>query len=535
MKRFLIAAIAGFGLVACGGTPTGTPGFTVLLAPNTATIIQGKSVSTTVNVVRTDGFNDAINVTVSAQTGLSAQALTIAAGSSSGTLTLNSTALLTQTSSPLSLTVTGKGGSLPDQTAVLSLTVRGAPGAADTTFGSNGVLRNGVLLDYSKARLLPDGKLVAVGINGTGKVQVNRFNADGSADTSFGTAGASEINFLNNNSKLCLQPDGKIIVGSPIFNFSGAGSFDIGLTRLNSNGSLDTGFGTAGKQLLDFGGDDSSPGQIVFANNKILVAGRALIVAGVVANDFALARFNLDGSPDTSFDTDGKLVLNMGGNDFADAVAVQPDGKIVLAGISDSGISPNVDLLFSSTRVNDDGTLDITYGDFGKQERKVSLRNASFSGGYELKSLTILNDGRIVLSGNASDPVSSTQKFVVLRLLPSGLPDTTFADAGLLVVGEGRAGDFGGYTLIQADAQMLIVGDSRGVYTATGTQVYMVRLNPNGTLDASFGNGGKSYVTANTQGVFDTRLLADGKIEVLSRGYDATQTKYFWYITRYWP
>jgi uncharacterized delta-60 repeat protein len=529
MKRFLIAAFIGLGLVACGGgtTPPATPGFTISLAPATATVIPGKSINTIVNAVRAGGFNDAINVTLAAQTGINAASLTIPAGGSSGALTLETTALLPQTSSPLAVTLTGKGAALPDQTTVLSLTVRGASGAADTTLGNNGLISTSFDSSSRAARFQADGKLISVSVTIDKTMQVNRFNANGSPDTGFGTAGSTVIDFgltYGSTAKIAFQPDGKIVVGAAV---GAAATRDIGLARLNANGTIDNSFDMDGIQILDFGGLDTSPAQMVASNTKILVAGSNS------TNDFALARFNSNGALDTSFDTDGKLILDLGGIDTARAAAVQSDGKIVVAGRSVTGISPNLEVYFAIARVNDNGTLDNTFDADGKTTVYMTYQDGVFFGSADLTDLVITSDGKIVMAGDSTDSIIRTQKFAVVRLLSTGQPDSSFAGSGKVLVG-GPSGDYDARVLFLPDGRIMLVGSSYGVYAA-GYQVYLVRVNTNGSLDTTFGDGGRSYIPASFNGIFDAALLADGKIQVLASGFDNVTSKYNLNITRYWP
>jgi uncharacterized delta-60 repeat protein len=529
MKRFLMAAFASLGLVACG-VSSGTPGFTMTLASPTVTIAQGQVATTTVNVVRSGGFNDPISVVTSNQAGLIAQGLVIPAGTSSGVLTLNASPTLAQTTSdPLSLTVTAKGGTLPDQTAALSVSVRGASGGTDTTFGSTGGI-SGTLdasVNLVSGRIQSDGKLVALMRNSGGKMQISRFKPDGSSDMDFGTAGSAIVDFgvpYNYSGKLAFSPDGKIIAIGII---GSSPNTDIGLVRLNTNGQLDNSFDTDGKQVLDFGADDNAS-QIIVAGDKLLVLGVA------VAGDLAVARFKTDGTLDTGFDTDGKLTIDLGGTDAPGAIAVQTDGKILVAGRSRTGVSPDITNAFAVARVTDSGQLDTSFDTDGKQAIPVTVSSATFSGNANLTALNVLAGGKILLVGDATDPSSKTQKYTAVQLLANGQSDASFGTAGQVLVG-GPNGDYGARTLILPDGRIMLVGNSGGVYS-NGYQLYLVRLTAVGALDTTFGTGGRSYIYPwFSFDVFDTSLLSDGKILVLSYGYDNSISKYKLFLNRYWP
>jgi uncharacterized delta-60 repeat protein len=530
MKRFLMAAFASLGLVACGGS-SGTPGFTMTLASGTTTIAQGQNATTTVNVVRSGGFNDPISVITSNQAGLIAQGLIIPAGASSGVLTLNASPSLAQTtSSPLSLTVTAKAGTLPDQTAALSVSVRGASGGADTTFGSNGVVSGALDAGSSPqtGRIQADGKLVILAQVTGGKMQISRFKSDGSPDTGFGAAGSTIVDFgvpFNGNGKLTFQPDGKIIAAGLI---GSSPTRDIGLVRLNTDGQPDTGFDTDGKQILDFGGNDVRPRQIVVVGDKLLV------LSNSVTNDLTVARFKSDGSLDADFDTDGKLIVDLGGIDVPGAMAVQSDGKILIAGVSSTGVSPDIAHAFAVARVTDAGQPDTSFDTDGKQAIPVTVSSAAYYASANLTDLSVLSDGKIVLVGDATDLTSKTQKYAAVQLLANGQANSGFGTAGVVLVG-GPNGDYGARTLIAPDGRIILVGNSGGVYS-NGYQLYLVRLTAAGALDTTFGTGGRSYIYPwFAYDVLDTTLLSDGKILVLSYGYDNPTSKYTLSLTRYWP
>jgi len=219
--------------------------------------------------------------------------------------------------------------------------------------------------------LQPDGKMLVAGysdaiVDGDGVNDNNfallRYNADTTLDTGFGEAGTgivlTDFGFLTND--LCfsvaLQPDGKIVVAGHTFNGVSA---DFAVVRYNTDGSLDTSFGIDGKFAVDFGGDADEFGQSLTLqpDGKILVAGFSFNANGGIY-DFAMARYTADGSLDTSFNGTGVLVTDIGGgtDDEGRSVTVQPDGKIVVAGYSVSG-SPD----FAMVRYNIDGSLDNTF------------------------------------------------------------------------------------------------------------------------------------------------------------------------------
>ncbi|MEO7539804.1 MAG: delta-60 repeat domain-containing protein [Pyrinomonadaceae bacterium] len=264
-----------------------------------------------------------------------------------------------------------------------------ADGSLDTSFDADGKVTTNISIDYPyhdsahAVAIQSDGKIVAAGAsNASGdRFALVRYNTDGSLDNSFGTGGkvitVSEYGTIND---IAIQTDGKIVV---------AAVYDFTIARYNSNGSLDASFGTGGIVRTDF----ATMGQAAYAvdvqtDGKIVAAGNAgLCNEDDCSLDFAVARYNSDGSLDTSFDLDGKLTTTFGAPaESANAVVVQADGKIVAAG--GAGM---VGGGFAVARYNGDGSLDTTFDGDGK----VTIGNDyDFASGVALQP-----DGRIVASG----------------------------------------------------------------------------------------------------------------------------------------
>jgi uncharacterized delta-60 repeat protein len=221
------------------------------------------------------------------------------------------------------------------------LNAQAAPGDLDVRFGTNGKVVTPVSSsdDIPNAIVLqPDGKIIVAGASSNGVdhgFALARYNTDGSLDTSFNSTGKVITPIGSETSgaqAIALQPNGKIVVAG--YSHNGM-NFDFALARYNINGTLDTSFGSAGKVVTPIGSDnDAAYAVAIQVDGKIVVAGYSF----ATTFDFALARYNTNGSLDTSFNSTGKVVTPVGSNtDKAHGVAIQGDGKIVAAGYSNSG------------------------------------------------------------------------------------------------------------------------------------------------------------------------------------------------------
>jgi uncharacterized delta-60 repeat protein len=224
-------------------------------------------------------------------------------------------------------------------------------GSLDTTFDGDGIVHDDVSGGNDLIRgmtIQDDGKIVAVG-EGDGDMLWVRYNADGSRDTTFGVNG---IVTLNGNwvTNVAIQSDGKIV--SSGFRMS---SFTV--IRLNSNGSFDTSFDSDGIVVTDFGGSalEIAYGINIQTDGKIIAVGSSY-QSSASSYDMAIARYNSDGSLDTNFNVDGKIILNMGGVDEAMDVLIKPAGEIAVVGYGPSVIV--VQLL-------SDGSLDTDFANLG--------------------------------------------------------------------------------------------------------------------------------------------------------------------------
>ena len=247
---------------------------------------------------------------------------------------------------------------------------------------------------------------------------------------------------------------------------------------LAASGDLDITFSGDGLVTTNFG---SAPGRAeivrgitVQADGKIVVVGESL----GTNFDFALARYNPNGSLDTTFSGDGRVITNFGGDDVAFDVVVQSDGKIIAVG-EKCGIDGRCDLALA--RYNTNGTLDTTFSTDGKVVKDV---NGSSNGGV---AVAMQPDGKIVVAGYASR--TGTTDFAIYRYNTNGTLDTTFSGDGVSVgfFGVGRT-DFARELVLQSDGKIIVVGWSAN---ESGNDWAIVRLNANGTADTTFSGDGR--------------------------------------------
>jgi uncharacterized delta-60 repeat protein len=401
--------------------------------------------------------------------------------------------------------------------SVVPLEDRTTPAAGDLDLSLNGTGKQVVPFDLgggnsdlaTAVAVQADGKIVLVGSadRAAGNVDfaVTRLNRDGSLDATFGTGGKQTIGFdlggtnQDRASAVAIQADGKIVVAGSVQRGATA-DFDFGVARLNPDGSLDAAFDADGKQTVgfDLGGasnrNDTASGVAVQADGKIVVAG-SVQQNGTGNDDFAAARLNADGSLDATFGTGGKqtVAFDLGGpnTDDASAIAVQADGKIVLAGSASRNFTNNFD--FAVARLNANGSLDAAFGTGGKQ-------TVAFDQGVQnldqASAVAVQADGKILVAGFASQAVIGDLDFGVARLNPDGSLDTAFDADGKQTVAFNLGGineDRASAVAVQADGKVVVGGSvQRG--GAAGFDFGVARLNPDGGLDATFNGIGKQTV-----------------------------------------
>ncbi|MCH9674709.1 MAG: DUF4347 domain-containing protein, partial [Gammaproteobacteria bacterium] len=346
--------------------------------------------------------------------------------------------------------------------------------------------------DGENVLVQPDGKVVVAGYTlhgGQYVFGVTRYTADGALDPSFGGDGTVTVAVGDGNVfgvGVALQADGKIVLTSDV---RVGGVWQIGVVRLDANGVLDTTFG---------GGDgivETPIGASAGSNAVIVQPDGKLLVAGTSTSGFALVRYNADGSLDTSFSGDGVADPSFSG--YANAVALQSDGKIVVTGNG-----------FEVARYNADGTLDTGFGG-----GDCILTVASGAGNIVSNEVLVQPDGRIVLVGITSQHTSA-QVISLARLNTDGSMDTSFGVGGTVLTDASNGRDYAFGATQQADGKIVVTG-----YATEDSQqkIAVLRYNVDGTLDSGFGGGDGLFTLDTGSGSnwgSDVAVLPDGRIVV---------------------
>lgn len=382
-------------------------------------------------------------------------------------------------------------------------------GELDPTFGAGGFAITQDLQGGTNIAIMPDDRIVMVG--GYSQFNIIRLMPDGTLDPTFGAAGVASVDFGLQNDypyDVAVQPDGKIVVIGVIDGPSSTNDQAVGVTRLNADGTLDNTFNGTGKLVFDFEDTINHPNAVALQDDgKILIAG---YTGASATADFAVARLNPDGSFDTTFDTDGKVRINVQGDDRARAMAIAPDGKIIVGGMSyPVGVN---NCGFAAIRLLTDGSLDNTFSTDGRALAKIG------SGNDSVFDLAVQPDGKVILVADSS---LSSQDIGVVRFDAAGNLDTTFSGDGKFSTfyGPTNSTDYINAVTLQPDGKILVAGS---YFTTPERNLGLIRLTANGELDTTFSDDGKAnYVVPGDNGVsvYDMDLQSTGQI--LVSGYAA--------------
>lgn len=377
-----------------------------------------------------------------------------------------------------------------------------ADGDPDTSFGAGGAVNEE--LPYSghfSSVVQPDGKILTAGHalqKGTFPLALIRYNSNGSPDSSFGTGGKILVGLPNAAITIpiiVLKPDGKFIVVAKWD--PDAGQVKIILLGFNSDGTTDTSYGTGGRTITSFPSDNNASDAHLLPDGKLLVSGSWEGAA------YCLARFNANGTLDTTFGTNGNTVTLLNGTGLTSSLAVQTDGKILMNGyFSTSFTVPFNYILF---RYNANGTLDTSFDGDG-------YAITDFNTGYDYGFTLLLQpDGKIISAGHAT--TGGVGGFGMIRYNTDGSLDGTFGTDGKAVTtfagGTPQAAEYP--AVLMANGKIVIARYRNRESPNFGTEVEIARFNSNGSSDTTFGISGRVNYPAMTQ-VRDLDLQPDGKL-----------------------
>jgi uncharacterized delta-60 repeat protein len=434
--------------------------------------------------------------------------------------------------------------------AKVHVTPQQVAGSLDTSFGTAGTVTTafaGPSLAQAVAQQ-SDGRLVVVGhsvttigtLAFTGSV-ISRYNTDGSLDTTFGTNGQVSIptpDFLA--LAIAIQPvDGRIVLGGSSLEAL-TGASDYKLVRLNTDGSVDMTFGTAGLVDTSFSGANVS---VVFSlaiqsDGAIVAAGTSATSGSATIAAFSAARYTSAGVLDTTFNTNGQVVISLP-TSIATSVAIQADGKILLGGETGSGLTgfnSIVALLIGTkiavVRLNSDGTLDTAFGTGGSVQTAIGT-------GAVASQVLVQSDQNIVAAGTTLSTLGVVE-VALTRYTTTGAPDTTFGTGGVVTTNFDSEFDIAAGIALQSDGKILATGvdftsprpadqtepasrvSPQGfgfifseVVGIQGSKIALLRYNTDGSLDTSFGSNGVVTTSIGESAVATSVIVqSDGNIVV---------------------
>lgn len=401
---------------------------------------------------------------------------------------------------------------------------RRANGSIDSGYGFNGYSR-AVPFSEVYATFQPDGKIIIVG-SGYNSCGIERMNMNGMPDSTFGNNGIQPTNFRP--IAVSIKRDGKIVVVGVSDNTSRVAQF-------NQDGSPDFTFNGSGQAPFDFvfkirpprGSIDSGIVHTGYANSVAIQTDGKVVVGGnvyseIIGSNFAIARYNLNGSLDSTFDYDGKQTTSIGNGAVGYSLAVQTDGKILMSGATYVGSNK----YFAVVRYHLNGSLDNSFNGNGKQ-------TANLSSDFEIgNSLAIQSNGKILLGGFMLN--GAYHDFALARLNADGKADSSFDKDGILITDFNSSDDYAGSVVIQQDDKIVVTGHSN-IYASGGAveSIAILRFSPDGSLDNSFANNGKlignyqqGYTSMNA-----TVIQKDGKILAAGFTWNALNTDFL--LARY--
>jgi uncharacterized delta-60 repeat protein len=307
--------------------------------------------------------------------------------------------------------------------------------------------------------------------------------APGDLDPSFGRRGKVTTSITGDDeiNAMALQEDGKIVVAGYA---SGPNNADLALARYLPDGDLDPSFGDHGILKDDLGGGDGASAVAIQSDGKIVVAGISDHTRVAESDyNFTVLRYEPDGSRDRTFNQTGEISIGFaeGSGDFARALAVQKNGRILVAGWTNAGGAADIAVV----RLQQTGKLDPSFGNNGM----VQINLGPGASGEGATAMALQRDGKILLAGGSING-DSLVGIAVVRLTRRGRLDPTFGNDGVAVFRQPDRGNDGYGLTIQKNGKILVAGESIRDSSSYDSSLMLVRFNSNGTLDTSFGESG---------------------------------------------
>jgi uncharacterized delta-60 repeat protein len=320
----------------------------------------------------------------------------------------------------------------------------------------------------------------------------------GSLNTSFG--GGAVFTPMGSDDKagaITVQPDGKVLIAGTV----SLPNKNFALVRYNTDGSFDNGFGIGGKVTMDIGGGTLRVRAVVVQPDGKIIVGGSSFRPGT-KYDFLLLRYNTNGTLDSSFGNGGKVITHLIASDHLNGLELQPDGRIVAGGFYQNTDAGNIikNLL---VRYHPNGRPDSSFGVYGVTTTQVGSHSLALA-------MARSADGKLVLAGGAVMP-GNHWDIAITRYTASGQPDSIFGVNGSATTPIYHE-DFANAVAIQPDGKII----------AGGRDMALLRYNTNGSLDSSFGTDGKVLMDLNGSNYYskeirDLLIQPDGKI--LITGY----------------
>jgi len=394
-----------------------------------------------------------------------------------------------------------------------------AGGTLDPTFGTGGKATTG--FHTNDVAVQADGKTVAVGWAGS-DFAVMRFNVDGKPDASFGPGGLRTTDFGGKKGEMAyrvaIQGDGKIVVAGLKINsgFGPSTKANFALARYNTNGTLDAGFGSGGS--LTVLGEENT---YTLGGVGVQPGGKIVFSSTVKRGgdqDFIVVRLHGSGMLDTTFGDKsgsgfkGYAIAGFGGNEYASEQIIEPNGKIIVAGTQYGGTQVNSPSgQFALARFTASGQLDKSFSNDGKTS--TTMGRGAFLGGIARQP-----DGKIVAAGSMNRAGTNNGSELLLRRFNAdGSYDNTLRNGSVLTTPFADSRSSIGNAVLVRDNKILVLGED---YTAQGRRLFTARYLLNGATDMAFGTGGVARLDIGTAPSWPRAALApEGKVVV---GFEGT-------------